>query len=108
MNATVVLLQKPDTKFGKAVQLKLVGIQQAAATMRVLGEGPTHSQFCSSRFAVETFESALGSIALAALINSQSISLVNPSLSDRNRRVESMRNLAPNDGFQDNRLQRGF
>ena len=40
MNVTVVLLQSPDNEFGKAVQLKPVDIQQAAATPRALGKGP--------------------------------------------------------------------
>jgi len=40
MNATVVLLQNPNNEFGKTVQLRLVGIQQAAATTKGLGEGP--------------------------------------------------------------------
>ena len=40
MNVTIVLLQSPDNEFGKAVQLKLVGFQQATSTARALGEGP--------------------------------------------------------------------
>ena len=40
MNVSIVLLQSPDNEFGKAVQLKLVGLQQATTTTRALSKDP--------------------------------------------------------------------